>query len=238
MNLDGLKSVSQTIEQLNIKSQADVRRSSDLRPRYILRIPLILDTAATEQNPYIISSPFNGAYLEQTSGVNTTIFMSLGGYDQYSVGNPVRLQRNASFYTPTEIKSCNLTWSAQTNQTAVLVLFLGVDFRPGSQLSILQGGISISGGTSIQTGTLGAGGIAGNVSVPAGAATQLCPINLNRTQITFYTDQAIWVGDSSAAINNGTLIAAGSTWQFQNTGELWAAAAAATATVSGSEELL
>src|SRR5689334_6655638 len=127
------------IDAINTRQSAEVRRSSDQRPRLTYRLSIPLDVASTATNPLVISNPFNGVYLEQSSGVNNQLFICPGGnVDEYTTRNPVLLQLNSSFYSPEEIKGCVLLWAAQPNQIVTLVFFLGIDFRPGGSIVQLQ----------------------------------------------------------------------------------------------------
>lgn len=244
--LSGLTNISiqDRINDINVQNQAETRRSSDLRPRMALRLTIQLDTAATAQNPFIIPNPFNGVYVEAAYASSTptvadstvNVQLGLGGLDKYVTDNYTSLFLNASFKADTTVKQAVLTWSAQAGKVIVLVFYLGIDFRPGSQVSIINGSISIIGGSAIATGTLGSGANQNNLSVTNAAAVQLCAVNASRKSFNFYTTSDIWVGDSSVAVNRGTKIFAGSQFFYQNTGTLYAIADVATSTVSGSEE--
>lgn len=232
----GRNTIQQVINSINLNQEAEVRRSSDLRPRLMLRMNLDLSVAATAENPVVVPNPFNGFYVESTSGVNVAIRIGIGGVDKYTTDNAFVVKRNSSLYSPTEVKQAVLLWPAQATELITIVFFLGIDFRPGSYISELTGNITVSSGNSLVTGTLGSSGIAGNVTVTSASAIMIAPQNLNRSSMTFYTDQAIWVGDSNVAANNGVYVPGGSSFLIGNTAEIYARAAGATATVSGIEE--
>lgn len=245
-DLSGLTNISiqDRINEINVQNQAETRRSSDLRPRMALRLTLQLDVAATANNPFVIPNPFNGVYVEAAYAASTptvsdstvNVQLGLGGLDKFVTDNYTSLFVNASFKTDNTVKQAVLTWPAQAGKVIVLVFYLGIDFRPGSQVAIINGSISIIGGSAIATGTLGSGANQASLTVTNASAVQLCAVNASRKAFNFYTSADIWVGDSSVAVNRGTKITAGSSWQFSNTGALYAIADVVSSTVSGSEE--
>lgn len=230
------KTITQVIRQINLQSDAQIRRSSDLRPRMNLRLALALDTAATAQNPFVINNPFNGFFVEGATDATTQVNISLGSADGYATDNPIGLRVNAAAHFDTEVKSAYLTWTAQAGKILTINFFMGIDFRPGSTVQSFTGAVSIINGASVVTGVLGVGGASNSLTVTNAAAVQLCQTNLSRGEFDFYTDQAIWIGDVNVAVNRGILIPANSNFTFSNTGTLYAIAAGANATVSGMEQ--
>jgi len=234
------KSIGRVINNINVNEQAQIRRSSDLRPKLQFVVTLDLSVGRDASNPYIVSQPFNGIYVQVATSTVTQVNMSIGGTDKYATDNAFKLLPNASFYSEEEVKQCLLTWFAQPGAFMSIVFFIGIDFRPGSILTQISGFVTQSEGSNTVTGSLGATGITGAVTVASGSATQICPANPTRGCIDFYTDQSIWVGDNgvNAAGKIGTFIAGGKNFKFKNQGPLWAVADSTTATVSGCEELV
>lgn len=229
------ETVSQRIQDAQAQNIADIRQNSDFRPPLAKKIILPLTTAATAANPYLINIPFDAFYVAGATDAVTSVNLNLGSDPSNTDYGSFPIRASDSAKLGRTIKGANLTWSAQSGKTLTLILFLGVDFKSGSYLNQFVGSTSIINGTSVVTGTLGAGGASNSVTVTNAAAVQLCPSNLVRADLVFYTDQEIWIGDAAVAVNRGTKIAAGSNFSFANTGTLYAIATGAAATVSGME---
>lgn len=229
------ETVNQRIDDALAQNKADIRRNSDLRPRLALPVVIALDTARDWRNPYQINTPFDGFYVAGATDAVTTVSMTLGTDSSNADKNTFPLKASDAAKLSSPVKGALLTWSAQTGKTITIVFFLGIDFKSGSYLNQFVGSTSIINGTSVVTGTLAAGGASASVTVTNAAAVQLCPINLVRAELVFYTDQSIWIGDAAVAVGRGVLINAGERFSFQNTGALYAIAVGANATVTGME---
>lgn len=231
-------SVQQLIDGYNKSSSAEVRRSSDLRPRMALRLSITLDTARTAENPYVISNPFNSFWVESTTSTSTYVQMTMGGSDKYNTDNPITLYANSSAKYDTAMKECQLIWAAQPGKVLNIIFFLGVDFRPGSFLTQLTGGVAIVTGSTGENGYLGSNASpVQSVSVTSGAQALLCDTDIDRKLFTFYTTQGIWIGGSDVTVGTaGILINAGERFQWTNTGQLYAIAISTTAVVTGVRE--
>lgn len=228
--------VSELMDSYLKSNDAQVRQSSDLRPRMVQTIPLNLAVAVSRNNPMVLMNPFDGVWMGVASDASVKVNLCPGGYDEYNLNQPIGMTLNSAFKADKAVKQCSLWWDAQPGQTAEITFFLGIDFRPGSYLSQISGGVTLIGGTSIATGTLGSGGNAANVAVTDAAAVQLCVINSQRKAFNFYTDTIVWIGDSGVTVNRGTRVMPGS-WVWNNTGALYAIAElGGVASISGSEE--
>lgn len=241
MSLDGLKkwentSINARITDADARAKAGTIRSVEQRPRMNLRLVIPLDVAATAQNPYVVAGPVTGFFVEGASDATTQVNMSLATFDGYATDNAVGLRINASGNFNSEVGAVYLTWAAQAGKILTINFFYGVDFRPGSTVQSFNGAVSIVNGVSVVTGVLGVGGASSSLTVTNAAAVQLCQVNLSRGEFDFYTDQDIWLGDASVAVNRGIKISAGSNFTWSNTGILYAIAAGADATVSGMEQ--
>lgn len=238
------ESIRNLIKTYDNQQIAEIRRSSDQRPRVSLRLQVDLSTARTVNNPYIVNAPFNSFYVESglSAGVSSVAPIANIHFgdstENYNMGQSTTIDVKSTGYFDTTQKGCALTWAAQANASLVIVFFIGARFDPGRKIVTLSAPVSITGGANIFTATLGALGTSASLAVTNAAAVQLCPINLNRTAFNFFTSQRIWVGDSAVAASRGTRVEPNSIFVHDNTGALWAIADAAAATVTGSEETL
>lgn len=182
---------------INKQQEAEIRRSSDLRPKLALRVSLELDSARTPSDPLVINQPFNGFYVESATDSDVAVKIALGGSDKYSTDNFTTLGRNDAAYSPVELKGASLFWEAQSGKTMVLIFYVGVEYRPGSLVSEITGGVSIVDGDSLSSAKLS--GAVATIACPAGAATQILDADADRKVIRLYIDGGAWIGDSSVS---------------------------------------
>ena len=192
---DLMSSTDYWIAMEKAREQAAIRASSDQRPRLMLRLPIKLDTATTTSNPALISNPFDSFFVDaaqtdQTATVN--LFTGLDNTQDYTV-----LGQNSSGKLSKPTRNAMLTWASQPGLTLTVVFFLGIDFRPGNSLVTLQGGVTLSTGTTM--------GNPVEVSLVAGTASIIFPANASRNTANGYnnTGGKIWIGGSLVA-NTGS----------------------------------
>lgn len=239
--LDGLKlyeqtSINRRISESDAQSKANIIRSSEQRPKMALRLVLPLDVAATAENPKLISQPFNGYYVEDAgTDAGAVVRLAYGGIDKYATDNYTSLGKNDSAYSTEEIKQATLQWTAQAGKTLTLIFFLGVDFRPGSLLSQIEGGVSIIEGSAMSQAMLGSAGNASTVSVTT-TATMILPADNDRKLATLQTDAPIQLGNSAVVATPGSetgLTINPGQFQIRNTGAVYAIVAGGTANITG-----
>ena len=184
------------IDKINLTESAEIRRSSDLRPKLAFRVYIPLDTAATAENPYIISQPFNGFQVEDATDNGTSVKMSFGGVDKYNTDNYTTLKKNASAFSQVEVKQAVLYWSAQAGKTMTIMFYVGVDFRPGSLVSQISGGVAISWGGTVASNEMGSLGTSTTISVTT-TATLILPADPDRLHAEVYVDGPLTYGDSA-----------------------------------------
>lgn len=221
LNLKGL-TLQDLINSINKSQEASVRRFSDQRPRMAQRIVLDLSTEKTAQDPFVVSNPFNGFYVETASDSNTNVKLSFGSLDSYSTENYTTVKLKDQAFSPLEVKQAVLTWPAQSGKTLTIVFYLGIEYRSGSLVSVNSGGVTISEGSSLDSNLL-SGGVA-LVSVLT-TATKILDASTTRNVALLYFDADVWVGDASVAVGTrGEYVPMGS-YKFMNTAALYAISA-------------
>ena len=194
------------------------RLNSDTRPRLQLRVVIPLDVAATSSNPYKIAGIFNGFYVEGATDTITQVQLGLSSPETHNLANYTNIKINDSCEFDQPIKDIYLMWSAQTGKTITIVFYFGVNFKPGSQLSVTSGGVSITEGSTLT---------ATNFSVGT-TASQLLTFDSSRLAVTVQNQGGtpIYIGATSGVTaggaSGGLLLGAGSTVKFNNTTALWA----------------
>lgn len=189
--------VDQLIQDTNLRQKAGILRSSDQRPKLSLRVPIQLDNARSESNPLVIIQPFNGFYVEEATDSTTEVKMGLGSTDNYNTGNYSTLKQNDAAFSPEEIRGCTLFWDAQAGKEIVLVFYVGLEFRPGSLLSVITGGVTVTDGDALSSAKLQ--GDVATIACPGGSATQILAADADRKVNYLYIDSPAWIGDASVA---------------------------------------
>lgn len=211
-------SQQQLIEASLSKNAAAIRRDSEMRPRLQLRIPLELDAARTAQNPFVISAPFTAFYVEEATDTNVSIRMSLTSPEGQNISQYTTLRENDSGEFEDPIRAAYLTWPAQVGKTLTLVIYLGVAFRPGSQISVNSGGVSINDGSAVANSVVTLAAAAATVLFAADA-TRKVGSAFNDTGATLYLGGTATVTDTGATKGFPWLPGAPLTWR--NTAALY-----------------
>lgn len=207
------------IDALLARNQAGIRLNSDTRPRLQLRMVLPLDVAATAQNPFPVSNPFNGFYVESTSDSTVSINLSLTSPESQNMLNYTALKQNDSANFDEPIRAAYLTWASQPGKSLTIIFYLGIGFRPGTL------NVSTSGGVSIGTGS----GMTPAVSVlVTNAATALLTADASRKKATLQNlgtapvfisgTNAVVGAAGGAGVLTGIQLLPGATYEWMNTG--------------------
>lgn len=230
------QSTDQIIQGINNNQKAEISRSKDLRSKWAFRQVIPLDSQVTAQNPYIIRQPYRGIYVESTSSSGVSVRFSTGSLDDYNAQNYVFLKQNDSFFAEYEETLATLTWDSQPGQSISIVLFLEVDFKPGTQLVNFSGGVTESTGSVVESLKLGSSANVGKISIPAATFTLVVAGDGNRKQMTLYFDGPVWLGDINVAPGVAGIFFPGGIYEFKNQGALYASAVSGTVTAYGNYE--
>lgn len=225
--------VDQLIQDTNLRQKASILRSSDQRPKLSVRVPIALDVARSASDPLVIIQPFNGFYVEEATDSSTSVKMGLGSVDKYNTDNYTTLKENDAAYSTEETRGCTLFWDAQAGKSITIVFYVGVDFRPGSLLSVITGGVTVNEGTALTQAGLGAAGNASSV-VCSGTVAQLLPSDSNRKIAKLFNPGAdLWVGNSAVTAGVGDYWPGGTWLEIKNTAAHYAISAGGLSTVTG-----
>lgn len=229
----GAPTVDQLIQDTNLRQKAGILRSSDQRPKLSVRVPIALDVARSASDPLVIIQPFNGFYVESTTDSSTSVKMGLGSVDKYNTDNYSTLKENDAAFSPEEIRGCTLFWDAQAGKEMTIVFYVGVEFRPGSLLSVITGGVTINEGSALTQAGLGAAGNASSVACSTSIAQLLASDSSRKVAKLFNPGTDLWVGNAAVTAGVG-LYWPSNTWlTVRNTAAIYAIAAAGTSTVTG-----
>lgn len=195
---------------------AKIFEGTTQKPFEVQSITLALDTAATQQNPYIIGFPFKSVYI--AAATDTVVGVNLFPNAIESFQSSIPLKQNDSWIVDEPVAKAFLTWSAQAGKTITLIFFVSSMFQSGSQLSISGGGVSISEGTTFTTS---------QVALTAATATLVAASLSTRKLLSVQnnTGADVWFGGvsvSNTGTNQGLRISPGAILQWRNTAALYA----------------
>lgn len=220
------------IQQLKSRNAASIWDDSRSRPRKQLRMVIPLDVAATEANPFVISNPFNGFYVVSATDANVSVNLSLTSPEKQNITEYTSIKLNDSGTFSEPIRAAYLTWSAQTGKSITIMFYLGIDFRPGSLVSAISGGVVITTGTGMTP--------VASVSV-ATTATLIAAADSTRKKTTiqnlgmqdvFISGTNTVVGTGAALGLNGIKLQPGALYEWTNTGAIYGIAVGAASVVS------
>lgn len=225
------------VRSRQIENASNIQQAVESR-RQISKVILSQDlsTAKLSTSPLLIDFPFKTVWVQDATDSNVTVSLVLNPINEGTLNAPMTLQRNLAISLERPVAGAYLYWSAQASKTITIYFLTDGDVRPGSLISQITGGVSIQDGTSVSSSKMDAGASASK-SVTSASAVAMFPADSTRKVMTCYTDQDIWVGDSSVAVGTrGIFIAGGSRFVWKNTAALYGIAVGATATVTGNWE--
>lgn len=209
--------VVQTILDIERQNQqASIFEGNTQKPFGIQAVTLTLTTAQDPSNPFKIGFPFRSVYVSSATDVFANVNLQPNSNDSFQ--STIPLKQNDAWSRDFPVAQAFLSWSAQSGKTITLLFFLDSEFRPGSQISVSGGGVSINEGSSLTTT---------RVNLTAATATSVLSADSTRkvSSIQNNTGADVWFGGSSVSntgANLGYKVPAGGTFVFKNTGTLYA----------------
>lgn len=185
------------LAEVAAKRNSEIAGNIQGREALLQKITIDLTTARSIDNALKISVPFKSVAIEDASDSNTLVYLALGDNSLDSMRNAKKLRSNDSFEFSSMVSSAFLYWSAQSGKQLTLVFSTTGTFKPGSQISVLSGGVSIADGDTL-TSNLLTGGVA-TIAAPAGAATKILDADTARKSMKLYIDNDSWIGDASVS---------------------------------------
>lgn len=128
---------------------AAIRYASDVRPALQRRVTIDLDTASTDQSLYEVGFQANAFYVESATDSSTTVSMVMVSVEQAQTLNYTKLKLNDSGIFSQPVNNVYLKWAAQAGKSITIVFYIGVEFRPGSFLLSLTGGVTLTTGSGM-----------------------------------------------------------------------------------------
>jgi hypothetical protein len=209
------------MDQFQAQAIVERRKEQDLanvtmgmidRNQSVQRHVFDLSTARSEGDPFPINYPFKSFVVEDASDLASYVYMR--PVTKEEVQGYTKLGLNSSGSSPIPSKAF-FHWPAQPGKTLTLVVFTEIEFKPGSQINQISGGVSINEGS---------GATNSSVACANGSATSVFAANGSRKCGTLQnrSGQPIYVGGTNAIdATTGILIPDGSSFQWRNTGALY-----------------
>ena len=214
---------------------AEIAGNIQGREALLKKVPIDLSVARSVNNALKISVPFKSVTVEAATDSTCKIYLGLGDNTLDALQDAKELKANDSFDFERFVGSAFLFWDAQAGKSLKLVFSTTGSFKPGSQISQISGGLSISEGSALSSAKLGSLGTAATVAVPDSAATVILPADTDRKNNRLYTDADIWIGDASVAVNARGIPITTGWFEWPSTSILYAIAVSGTANIYGND---
>lgn len=201
-----------------LRQQAELEASKTRAPFNVQIVTIDLTSARTQGNEYSLQLPLKAIFVRDASDPNTYVNAAFHSNDALHMDSSIKMKLNDAFSLPMTAQKTFLTWPAQAGKSITLYLILEGDFRPGSQISVNAGGVSINSGSSFTHTPV--------VTLAAATPTVLFAANTSRKQGTVVNDSGatLYLGDATldATTHKGLPIADGQSFIWQNTAALYA----------------
>lgn len=203
-----------------LQRNAEIARGIEGRVLTFQKVYCDLATAQNANNAMKISVPFRALFVRTATDSTAVVYFSPNENSIGNIAEAMPLYKNDSFNFGIMIAGGYLWWPAQTGKIMEIYLSTEGEMKPGSQVSQIAGGLSVSDGSSLASNLL-TGGLA-TIALPAAAATKILDTDTDRKSAELYFDTDVWVGDASVSPNaRGLLVLAGG-YTYKNTAQLYA----------------
>lgn len=192
-------------------------------------------------NGYAVKFPFRSAFVASATDGNVRVNFIPGAQDAIANQGATPAACPLSLKDSMELDEVQtqglITWANQPGKSITIVFGVNSKVRSGSQVSTIAGGVTITGGSAIDSTPLGAAGTSGSLTA-TGTAAILCPANSSRkSTLVQITGGSVRVGDSAvAAAGPGNLVPDGGSVLWDNTGELYWILVSGTPVATANEE--
>lgn len=215
-----LKKMQEVLDTMLTKTASNIRYGSDVRPVSQYRLTLTstdLTTARTSANPLRVNVPFTSYIVEAATDTNTNVYLAPSSDSIVSLSNYKLIKLNDSAEYSRTQNDCFLYWPAQSGATMTIVFFVDVAFRPGSQISVTAGGVSITEGSAFSNSV---------ITLAAATAGILCPSSTSRKVASFENETGadMWLGSSSVTntgSTKGQVLHPGGRFSWKNSAPLY-----------------
>ncbi len=215
-----------------LQRNAEIARGIEGRVLTFQKVYCDLSTAQNANNAMKIGVPFRSLFVRTATDSSAVVYFSPNENSIGNIAEAMPLYKNDSFNFGKTISGGYLWWTAQAGKIIEIYLATDGEMKPGSQVSQIAGGLSVSDGSSLISNLL-TGGVA-TIAIVTGTAQKILDSDTDRKAAELYFDADVWVGDStSVAVGaRGRLVQAGE-YIYRNTAALYATAVSGTANVYG-----
>lgn len=190
------------------------------RPYSVQTIRIALDTEGSFTSHNLVRKvgfPFKSFWVNDASDANVVVLMKVNTNDELQSSFPIR--KNDAAVSTGFFSDAFFSWTAQSGKFLEITIFTDAEYRSGSQISVTNGGVTLSDGSTVSAIT--------SVNLVAATAAIIIPALATRKCATYQnqTGADLWVSGSSAVTDTGATqgikLAADSIGQFRNTGALY-----------------
>lgn len=196
---------------------ASISYGNESREQTVLKYVIDLSVARSADNPREINFPFRSIFAEAGSDRDAFLYVKPGTRED--VQSPFRIGFRDSWARDHAVPRAFLHWDAQPGKTITLLFFTDSEFRSGSQVTTVSGGVTLLEGSALTQS---------NSNLSATTATQIFASSSTRKTGIFQNKSgaSVWVGPSSAVLdtgaNRGYEVADGDSFIWRNSAALFA----------------
>lgn len=204
------------LQEMNLQRRAEIFDGTTKSLFEIQTMTLDLSTAQLSTNPLRIGFPFKSLFIRSATDGTVSVTLRPLTADSYQSG--VDLKLNDSLDFDQQQASGFLSWSAQSGKSVTIVFFVNASFKSGSQVSQTAGGVAIVDGSSFTRSVTTLAAATATSILSSDTTRKMCSIQNN-------TGASLYVGNSTITNTGSTIgyeVAAGATFQWRNTAQLYA----------------
>ena len=214
---------------------AGIQQAVEGRRRVCFSVTLDLSTAQLSTSPLELAFPFRGFWVQTASDSTAQVNLVPNPKNEGVLNAAIPLSKNDFGKNEEIISGGYLYWTAQAGKTMTIFFFVDGEFRPGSLINTIAGGVTSSDGSAISTSKLDTLGNQTSVSVST-SATIVAPTDTDRKLLELYVPGPVVYGDSAVVSTPGSEIGTyfpGGILEWRNTAAIYMAAVSGTVRVSG-----
>lgn len=211
---------------------ADIQQSVEGRRKIFVSKVLDLSTARDQYSPDPVDFNFRTFWVVSATDSTAEVFLVPNARAEGQLNGPISCKQNLSVRLPFPSSGGQLYWSAQSGKTMTILFFIDGEVTPGSLISQISGGVTISDGSSFSEAQLGSAGSASSVTVTT-AATMVLKQDSTRLCATLQFSNDVYLVSSGGSAGTGIFVPAGTPAVIRNTAAIYAITAAGTATCTG-----
>jgi hypothetical protein len=183
--------------------------------------------------PEVLNFQFRSFWVISTTDNTCQVTMIPNDVSEGQLNGAITLKQNLAIKNGFPFSGAQFYWSAQSGKTMTVLFFVDADVTPGSQITNISGGVTISAGSSRSDAALASTQDQPSVTIGA-SPTMIFPADSARLGAELeVAGGTIKLGGSGITSTNGATRNDGDRWDDANTGALYGILVSGTPKVTG-----